>query len=157
MPTLTVIGAGTTGLVTAISAAERGWDVSIFESRPTLGGRARTSRGAYRANVGPHAIYIDGVFWSWLHERDLQPAIVAPGNTVYRTGGVVAATPPDGLGDLLRALPHDAPSDCSFRHWLIELGADPEREDDYWHANALGWAEYFRKPEVVTYLRKRQP
>jgi hypothetical protein len=40
---------------------------------------------------------------------------------------------------------------------LIELGADAEREDDYWKANALGWAEYFRKPEVIAYLRKRQP
>ena len=125
MPRLTIIGAGTTGLVTAVSAAERGWDVSIYESRPIAGGRARTEAGPYGANVGPHGIYIDGAFWSWLTERDLQPSVVAPLDTIYRTGGATDAARPEGLSDLLRALPKEAPIDQSFRDWLIERGADP--------------------------------
>jgi phytoene dehydrogenase-like protein len=124
MTQLTVIGGGVTGLVTAVVAAERGWEVSLVESRPALGGRARTSEGPYRANVGPHAVYVDGVLWSWLGERDLQPPLVAPGSTLYRAGGAVGPLP-DGLAELLVSLPAEAPVDRSFRAWLLDLGADP--------------------------------
>jgi phytoene dehydrogenase-like protein len=128
MTQLTVIGGGMTGLVTAVVAAERGWEVSLVESRPALGGRARTSAGPYRANVGPHAVYLDGVLWSWLGERDLQPPVVAPGATLYRTGGTVGPLP-DGLAELAASLPAEAPVDQSFGSWLLGLGADPAAAD----------------------------
>jgi hypothetical protein len=128
MTHLTVIGAGLTGIVTAVSAAERGWEVSVLESRSTPGGRARTNEGQYRANVGPHAIYTDGVLWSWLGERDLQPPVVPPHESAYRTGAAIGAVP-DGLTRLLGSLPADAPVDRSFRSWLLDVGADPAAAD----------------------------
>jgi phytoene dehydrogenase-like protein len=47
---LTIVGGGLGGLVTAISAREAGLDVTLYEARKELGGRARTTTGASRAN-----------------------------------------------------------------------------------------------------------
>src|SRR6478735_965337 len=49
MQELTVVGGGLGGLTAAIEAAERGMKVRLFEARPALGGRARTTAGFYRA------------------------------------------------------------------------------------------------------------
>ena len=64
--------------------AERGATWPLFEAHETLGGRARSSDGPYRANLGPHAIYKGGVLWNWLSERDLMPAVARPRLTGYR-------------------------------------------------------------------------
>ncbi|MPY95550.1 MAG: FAD-dependent oxidoreductase, partial [Acidimicrobiia bacterium] len=85
---LNVVGGGLTGLVAAIEGAERGWRVTVQEARSTLGGRAATLDGPYRANRGPHALYTDGPLWSWLDQRGLTPPVVAPcGETLVRIGG----------------------------------------------------------------------
>ena len=68
---LTIVGGGLAGLVAAIAAREAGLDVSLYEARRRLGGRARTAPGAYRANWGPHVIYADGPLWAWLDRRGL--------------------------------------------------------------------------------------
>ena len=76
---LTIVGGGIGGLVTAVSAREAGLDVTLYEARKDLGGRARTTPGAYRANWGPHVIYGDGPLWTWLDQRGLaRPAGRAP-------------------------------------------------------------------------------
>lgn len=128
MTHLTVIGAGLTGLITAMSAKEQGWDVSVLESRSTLGGRARTNESQYRANIGPHAIYTDGILWSWLQERDLGPRVVPPRESAYRTGGTIGELP-DDLARLVGKLPTAAPVDRSFRSWLFGLGTEPAAAD----------------------------
>lgn len=71
MHRITVIGGGLAGLTAAISAAEAGAKVTVYEAHHTLGGRARTAEGPYRTNDGPHALYSGGPHWSWLQQRHL--------------------------------------------------------------------------------------
>ena len=66
MAQITIVGAGIAGLSAAITAAEAGGDVLLLEAHDELGGRARTTEGPYKANLGPHALYKDGPIWSWL-------------------------------------------------------------------------------------------
>lgn len=123
---LTVVGGGLTGLVAAIEGAERGWGVTVHEGRSTLGGRAATLDGPYRANRGPHALYADGPLWSWLEQRGLTPPVVTPcGETLFRTGGRLQARP-DAIGSAIAALPETAPVEESFRSWLGRHFDDPQ-------------------------------
>ena len=70
MSEITVIGGGLAGLTAAITGAEGGAEVQLFEAHEELGGRARSTDGPYKANLGPHAIYTGGVLWDWLtHAR----------------------------------------------------------------------------------------
>jgi phytoene dehydrogenase-like protein len=85
MHTITIIGGGVAGLTAAITCAEQGAAVSLFEAHDHLGGRARSTDGPYKANLGPHAIYKGGTLWSWLSERDLLPPIARPQLTGYRS------------------------------------------------------------------------
>src|SRR5260370_17463366 len=57
-----VVGGGLTGLTAAIALAERGHRVTVHEQSRHLGGRAATTeeRG-YSLNLGPHALYREGV------------------------------------------------------------------------------------------------
>ena len=66
---ITIVGGGLAGLTAAITCAEGGANVSLLEAHATLGGRARSSDGPYKANFGPHALYKDGPFWRWMAER----------------------------------------------------------------------------------------
>ena len=54
MRDITVIGGGLAGLTAAIAAAEGGARVRLLEAHGALGGRARSTEGAYKANLGPH-------------------------------------------------------------------------------------------------------
>lgn len=122
---LNVVGGGLTGLVAAIEGAELGWHVNLFEARSTLGGRAVTLEGPYRANRGPHALYTDGPLWSWLERRALTPPVVAPcGETLFRMGGRLQARP-DALGEAIASLPTAAPVEDSYRGWLSRYIDDP--------------------------------
>ena len=71
---ITVVGGGIAGLVAAIACAEEGAKVRLVEAHERLGGRARSTDGPYKANLGPHAMYNDGAFWRWMRERDILPA-----------------------------------------------------------------------------------
>ncbi|MDE3202905.1 MAG: FAD-dependent oxidoreductase [Acidobacteriota bacterium] len=65
---MVVIGAGLAGLTAAATAARAGRRVVVIE-RHGGGGRARTdSRGGYRFNQGPHALYRGGPAWAILAE-----------------------------------------------------------------------------------------
>jgi len=119
-PNLTIVGAGVTGLTAAIEAAEHGWPVTITEAHPSLGGRARSLADPFRANVGPHAIYIDGTWWAWLESRGLTPTIVkAPRYaSLVRAGSRTGPWPPE-LSDAIAVLPAEAPIEEPFRAWLL--------------------------------------
>ncbi|MEU8901404.1 NAD(P)-binding protein [Nocardia sp. NPDC048505] len=118
---LQIIGAGLTGLTAAIMAAQLGWQVSLEEAHAQPGGRARTLGAPYRANQGPHAVYIDGAFWAWLAANRLTPPIVAapPRPSLIHAAGRL--TPwPVSLHRAIHALPSEAPVDRPFREWLIQ-------------------------------------
>jgi hypothetical protein len=126
---LTIVGGGLGGLVAAISAREAGLDVTVYEARHELGGRARTTSGAHRANWGPHVIYSDGPLWAWLDERGLaRPARRAPNiaRTAFRVDGRARILPPRRvLTGILRLRNAEAPVDQSFRDWAGERLGDP--------------------------------
>jgi phytoene dehydrogenase-like protein len=119
-PDLTIVGGGLTGLTAAIEAAERGWQVTVAEAHSRPGGRARSLAAPFRANAGPHAIYVDGPWWAWLERRGLTPPIVeAPGYaSLVRAGGRLGPWPA-GLSKAIAALPAEAPAGESFRAWLL--------------------------------------
>lgn len=119
-PDLTIIGAGLTGLTAAIEAAEGGWRVTVAEAHSRPGGRARTLAAPFRANDGPHAIYVDGPWWAWLERRGLTPPIVeAPRYaSLVRTAGRLGPWPAE-LSGAIAALPAEAPMQESFRAWLL--------------------------------------
>src|SRR6266567_2207553 len=76
MQQITIIGGGLAGLTAAISCAEQGALVRLFEAHDRLGGRGRSADGPYKANPGPHAILAGSPMWPWLRERELLPAHV---------------------------------------------------------------------------------
>jgi phytoene dehydrogenase-like protein len=123
MTTINVVGGGLAGMVTAISATERGATVDLFEAHHRLGGRARSAQGEWGANWGPHALYRDGPLWDWLAARDLIPPVARPAVTGlrFRCDGDVRRLPPRCMLRSLavlraRAIPHDR----SFREWASE-------------------------------------
>ena len=119
-PDLTIVGAGLTGLTAAIEAAERGWRVTVAEAHSQPGGRARSLAAPFRANTGPHAIYVDGPWWAWLERHGLTPPIVeAPRDAnLVRAAGRLGPWPAE-LSRAIAALPGQAPVEESFRAWLL--------------------------------------
>lgn len=116
---ITIVGAGVAGMVAAIACAEEGASVRLVEAHGQLGGRARSTDGPYKANLGPHAVYT-GPFWSWMSERQLLPAHVSPRLTGarLRIGGALRRTFPLGsLPSVLRLRGREAPVDADFRGW----------------------------------------
>jgi phytoene dehydrogenase-like protein len=123
MSEITVIGGGLAGLTAAITCAEGGASVRLFEAHETLGGRARSTEGPYKANLGPHAIYAGGVLWDWLTERGLMPPLARPLLTGVRFHyeGAVHRTPPlSMIPPGLRLRGRMAPVDQSFRDWATD-------------------------------------
>jgi phytoene dehydrogenase-like protein len=117
---ITIVGGGLAGLTAAITCAEGGASVSLLEAHATLGGRARSSDGPYKANFGPHALYKDGPFWRWMAERKLLPryAGLPLAGVRFRWQGEVRRTPPLGaLPSVLRLRGREAPIDLDFRTW----------------------------------------
>lgn len=122
MHRITVIGGGLAGLTAAISAAEAGAKVTVYEAHHTLGGRARTAEGPYRTNDGPHALYKGGPHWSWLQQRDLiGPLAPLPpleaARLRLRHKGALRRTPPFAMLKLLRRSAQQAPVDVDFLSW----------------------------------------
>jgi hypothetical protein len=121
---LTIVGGGLAGLVAAIAAREAGLDVTLYEARRQLGGRARTAPGAYRANWGPHVIYADGPLWAWLDRRGLaRPVHRFPvrARVAFRAAGQARLLPPAAVSKgILRFRSAEAPVDRSFAEWATE-------------------------------------
>lgn len=123
-----IVGAGIAGLTAAIACAEAGVAVRLYEAHESLGGRARSSDGPYKANLGPHVLYKDGPMWAWLRERDLLPAIaglpLAP--VRLRWQAQVRRMPPlSAIPATLRLRGRQAPVDVDFRSWVAEQAGEP--------------------------------
>ena len=120
MQRITIVGGGLGGLVSAISCAEAGLDVHLLEAHEELGGRARSTDGLYKANLGPHVLYKDGPVWNWLREREILPAHrgLPLAGVRFRWQGEVRRTPPLGsIPAVMRLRGRQAPSDVDFRSW----------------------------------------
>ncbi len=118
---VTVVGGGLAGLTAAIGCAEGGASVQLLEASDSLGGRARSMGGPYKANLGPHVIYKDGPLWAWLAERELLPpyAGVPLAGIRFRWQGAIRRTPPLGtVPAVLRLRGREAPVDQDFRGWV---------------------------------------
>lgn len=119
---ITVVGGGIGGLIAAIACAEAGAGVSLLEAHESLGGRARSNDGPYRANLGPHVFY-RGPLWDWLGERGLRPRNLGTPLAPFRMRwqGEMRRTPPLGsIPAVLRLRGRKAPVDVDFRSWAAE-------------------------------------
>jgi phytoene dehydrogenase-like protein len=117
---ITIVGGGLAGLTAAIACAETGHEVRLLEAHESLGGRARSATGPYKANLGPHVIYKDGAFWDWLTERELLPPFAGPplSGIRFRWQGTARRLPPLGtVPAVLRLRGREAPVDTDFRSW----------------------------------------
>jgi hypothetical protein len=123
MPGITVVGGGFAGLVAAITCAEAGTPVRLWEAHRTLGGRARATTPPYVAHDGPHVLYCDGPWWRWLADRDL----IGPSSGVplrglagfrFRHGGRLRRHPPAALVRVLAHRRRRAPVDVDFHTWV---------------------------------------
>ncbi|GGY95556.1 FAD-dependent oxidoreductase [Streptomyces poonensis] len=144
MHRITVIGGGFAGLTAAITAAEAGAKVTLYEAHHTLGGRARTAEGPYRTNEGPHALYNGGPHWTWLKQRDLiGPLAPIPPLEAARLRlhhkGTLRRTPPLAMLKLLRRrTAGQAPVDADFLTWAAGLaGEEAARAAAHYSAVAL--------------------
>jgi phytoene dehydrogenase-like protein len=143
MHRITVIGGGLAGLTAAISAAEAGAKVTVYEAHHTLGGRARTAEAPYRTNDGPHALYKGGPHWSWLQQRDLiGPLAPLPpleaARLRLRHKGALRRTPPFAMLKLLRRSAQQAPVDVDFLSWATgQAGEEGARAAAHYSAVAL--------------------
>jgi len=123
METITIVGAGVAGLTAAITCAEAGAEVVLYDASAAPGGRARSLEAPYRANLGPHVLYHDGPLWGWLKERDLLP----PNTGIPFTGlrlrwdGSIHRTPPLAMiPSMLKLRGRRAPVEESFRAWATQ-------------------------------------
>lgn len=122
MNEITVIGGGVAGLTAAITCAETGGSVRLLEAHESLGGRARSTAGEYKANLGPHAIY-GGALTDWLKARGLLPPLARPlltGVRFHYDGGVHRTPPLSLIPPGLRLRGRMAPVDQSFRAWVTD-------------------------------------
>lgn len=129
MHRITVVGGGFAGLTAAITAAEAGAKVTVYEAHHTLGGRARTTEGPYRTNEGPHALYKGGPHWTWLSQRNLigELAPLPPLEAArlrLRHKGTLRRTPPFAMLKLLRRTAQQAPVDQNFRTWATDIAGE---------------------------------
>ncbi|MGN6587527.1 MAG: NAD(P)-binding protein [Solirubrobacterales bacterium] len=120
MKRITIVGGGIAGLVAAISCAEADLEVRLLEAHEELGGRARSTDGPYKANLGPHVIYKDGPVWNWLKEREVLPPYrgLPLAGIRFRWQGEARRTPPLGsIPAVMRLRGRQAPADVDFRSW----------------------------------------
>jgi NAD(P)-binding Rossmann-like domain len=146
MDEIKIIGGGLAGLTAAISAAERGDTVRLLEAHQELGGRARSTSGPYKANLGPHALLSNSPFWAWLGERDLLPASARPplSGVRFRWRDEIRRVPAVGAAvAALRLRGRSAPVDVDFRTWAADL-VGPEAAEAL--ARSAGVLTYHHDP-----------
>ncbi|WP_181696623.1 FAD-dependent oxidoreductase [Nocardia sp. GTS18] len=122
---ITVIGGGLAGLTAAISAAEAGATVRLYEAHATLGGRARAIAGPHVAHDGAHVFYADGPHYAWLKKRGFVtglgwPSPISAAKLGFRADGKLRRVPPTGM---LRAQSRKwlkAPVDVDFHTWAAQ-------------------------------------
>jgi phytoene dehydrogenase-like protein len=143
---ITIVGGGLAGLTAAITCAEAGAPVRLLEAHDELGGRARSTPGRYKANLGPHALLAKSPFWTWLGERELLPPYARPplSGVRFRWRDDIRRVPAVGATmAALRLRGRSAPIDVDFRTWATgHVGA--EAADGL--ARSAGILTYYHDP-----------
>ncbi|HEY2770422.1 MAG TPA: FAD-dependent oxidoreductase [Solirubrobacteraceae bacterium] len=128
MDEITIVGGGLAGLTAAIASAEQGAAVRVLEAHSDLGGRARSTDGAYKANLGPHALLSANPFYRWLGERGLLPPTARPplSGVRFRWHDDIRRVPAVGAAvAMIRLRGRSAPVDVDFRSWVAsQVGED---------------------------------
>ncbi|GAB3706355.1 phytoene desaturase family protein [Nocardiopsis oceani] len=120
---ITIVGGGIAGLTAAVTVAEAGVPVRLYEAHSVLGGRARTAAGPYRTNNGTHTFYADGAPWEWLAERGFVTPYVRLGlreimrMRFWRGGKIRTMVSRDYSRMVVRGRRLTAPVDRSFADW----------------------------------------
>ena len=146
MDQITIVGGGIAGLSAAITAAERGAPVRLLEAHTELGGRARSTDGPYKANLGPHALLSSNPLWRWLGARDLIPPYTRPplSGVRFRYRDDIRRVPAVGVAvAALRLRARTAPVDLDFRSWASSLVGE-EAADQL--ARSAGILTYYHDP-----------
>jgi hypothetical protein len=148
--TITVVGGGLAGLTAAITAAEGGAEVRLLEAHEELGGRARSTAGPYKANLGPHALLCNSPFWAWLGERDLLPPWARPrlSGFRFRWHDEIRRVPAVGAAvAVLRLRGSKPPVDLDFRTWAADqVGLDAADQI----ARSAGILTYYHDPGALS-------
>lgn len=125
-----VIGGGLAGLTAATFAARTGATVRLFDTRSSVGGRARTAtRDGFRFNEGPHALY---------RASEGAAAIREMGITLEGGGPPLLRSRISLDGRLRKAPPRRALT--QFIGLLRHLGTD-RRDPGLVHVSAQEWIE----------------
>jgi phytoene dehydrogenase-like protein len=143
---ITVVGGGLAGLTAAITCAEQGARVTLHEAHDELGGRARSTAGPYKANLGPHAILSSSPLWKWLGERGLLPRYARPrlSGVRFRWQDDIRRVPAVGATvAALRLRNRPAPVDVDFRTWVTEQVGEEAAEI---LARSMGILTYYHDP-----------
>ena len=122
-----MIGGGLGGLVAAITAAEHGARVRLFEAHSRLGGRWRITDPPFAFHEGPHVIYADGPVYPWLRQRGLlgrtrQVPLAGLRRFGFRYRARRHRVPPPALLRVLAV--RQAPVETSFADWATRFGSD---------------------------------
>ncbi len=150
MQEITIVGGGLSGLTAAIACAEQGAPVRLLEAHDELGGRARSTDGPYKVNLGPHALLASSPLWSWLGERGLIPPYARPplSGVRFRWKDDIRRVPAVGATvAALRLRGRAAPVDQDFRSWAAETVGD-EAADAL--SRSAGILTYHHDPGVLS-------
>jgi phytoene dehydrogenase-like protein len=146
MDKITIVGGGIAGLTAAISCAEQGAEARLLEAHERLGGRARSTDGPYKANLGPHALLASSPFWRWLGERDLIPPYARPrlSGVRFRWQDEIRRVPAVGAAvAALRLRGRTAPVDLDFRTWASDQVGEQAAEI---LSRSVGILTYYHDP-----------
>ena len=122
-----VVGGGLAGLIAAITAAEEGAPVVLYEASASLGGRALGGTDRRGVNLGPHVLFAGGSVLRWLRSHDLSVPLHLPpargARVLDDSGSHFPLVEVLRLGGTLR--PVAAPVDQSFREWSDDRFGSP--------------------------------
>ncbi|HWF55585.1 MAG TPA: FAD-dependent oxidoreductase [Solirubrobacteraceae bacterium] len=150
MEQITIVGGGIAGLTAAITAAEQGGRVRLLEAHRELGGRARSTDGPYKANLGPHALLSGSPFWHWLGKRDLIPPHARPplSGVRFRWRDDIRRVPAVGAAvAALRLRSRSAPVELDFRTWASSHVGEEAAEI---LARSSGILTYYHDPGALS-------
>ena len=163
------------GMPVAVYATDGEIDRPVMKKihEMTLAEMDSAARGRRSLNVGP----MDLVAAAALRDWDTASRLVEASPQVVDKGGPLHLVSKRGDTTAVEwLLAHQANPNALWAHWdadvtplhlaaaqgqadvvraLLDAGADPTIRDSKHHGDALGWAEFFKKPEIIQLLGDR--